>query len=184
MVFTTRCVSGSSQGRNGKRWLLPAALAGALVVGAGRRRHHQRHGGPAAAAGLRAGDVITKISGPPAASPVQLQELTLSKQAATPSISRSGAAARPPALPSPWAPSRSPLSGTRAHPGPRTPGSAISLVGGPERAQRHFEAVQTPADDLGLLRAGAPGGALSVHRRADRMQGGEHVSDPGLLIRI
>lgn len=81
MVFTTRCVSGSSQGRNGKRWLLPAALAGALVVGAGRRRHHQRHGGPAAAAGLRAGDVITKISGPPAASPVQLQELTLSKKA-------------------------------------------------------------------------------------------------------
>jgi len=33
MVFTTRCASGSSQGRNGKRWLLPAARAGALVVG-------------------------------------------------------------------------------------------------------------------------------------------------------
>jgi putative serine protease PepD len=38
-------------------------------------------GGPAAAAGLRTGDVITKINGQPAASPVQLQELTLSKKA-------------------------------------------------------------------------------------------------------
>ena len=61
----------------------PAGRAGrgAGGGGRGRRRHHQRHGGPAAAAGLRAGDVITKISGPPAASPVQLQELSLSKKA-------------------------------------------------------------------------------------------------------
>jgi putative serine protease PepD len=37
-------------------------------------------GGPAAAAGLRAGDVITKIDGEPATSNVQLQELTLTKK--------------------------------------------------------------------------------------------------------
>ena len=34
-------------------------------------------GGPAATAGLRMGDVITKINGQPATSTVQLQELTL-----------------------------------------------------------------------------------------------------------
>jgi putative serine protease PepD len=34
-------------------------------------------GGPAATAGLRVGDVITKINGEPATSTVQLQELTL-----------------------------------------------------------------------------------------------------------
>ncbi len=79
MVFTTRCASGSSQGRNGKRWL--RLRAGRRWWEAWPRRHHQRHGGPAAAAGLRAGDVITKISGPPAARAVQLQELTLSKKA-------------------------------------------------------------------------------------------------------
>jgi putative serine protease PepD len=37
-------------------------------------------GGPAAAAGLRAEDVITKIDGEPATSNVQLQELTLTKK--------------------------------------------------------------------------------------------------------
>jgi putative serine protease PepD len=37
-------------------------------------------GGPAAAAGLRQGDVITKINGEPATDPVQLQELTLTKR--------------------------------------------------------------------------------------------------------
>ena len=37
-------------------------------------------GGPAAAAGLRHGDVITKIDGKPATSNVQLQELTLTKK--------------------------------------------------------------------------------------------------------
>jgi putative serine protease PepD len=37
-------------------------------------------GGPAAMAGLRAGDVITKIDGEPATSNVQLQELTLTKK--------------------------------------------------------------------------------------------------------
>ena len=37
-------------------------------------------GGPAATAGLRAGDVITKIDGDPATSNVQLQELTLTKK--------------------------------------------------------------------------------------------------------
>jgi len=37
-------------------------------------------GGPAAAAGLRADDVITKIDGEQAASYVQLQELTLTKK--------------------------------------------------------------------------------------------------------
>ena len=37
-------------------------------------------GGPAATAGLRADDVITKIDGEPAASNVQLQELTLTKK--------------------------------------------------------------------------------------------------------
>jgi len=37
-------------------------------------------GGPAAAAGLRAGDVITKIDGEPATSNIQLQELTLTKK--------------------------------------------------------------------------------------------------------
>jgi putative serine protease PepD len=37
-------------------------------------------GGPAAIAGLRAGDVITKINGEPATSNVQLQELTLTKK--------------------------------------------------------------------------------------------------------
>ena len=36
-------------------------------------------GGPAAAAGLRPGDVITKIDGEPATSNIQLQELTLTK---------------------------------------------------------------------------------------------------------
>jgi putative serine protease PepD len=37
-------------------------------------------GGPAASAGLREGDVITQINGQPATSPVQLQELTLTKK--------------------------------------------------------------------------------------------------------
>lgn len=37
-------------------------------------------GGPAATAGLRAGDVITKIDGEPATSNVKLQELTLTKK--------------------------------------------------------------------------------------------------------
>jgi putative serine protease PepD len=37
-------------------------------------------GGPAAAAGLRQGDIITKINGEPATDPVQLQELTLTKK--------------------------------------------------------------------------------------------------------
>ena len=37
-------------------------------------------GGPAARAGLRSGDVITKINGAPATSTVQLQELTLTKK--------------------------------------------------------------------------------------------------------
>jgi putative serine protease PepD len=37
-------------------------------------------GGPAAAAGLRQGDIITKINGEPATDPVQLQELTLTKR--------------------------------------------------------------------------------------------------------
>jgi len=37
-------------------------------------------GGPAATAGLRAGDVITKINGEPATSNIQLQELTLTKK--------------------------------------------------------------------------------------------------------
>jgi putative serine protease PepD len=37
-------------------------------------------GGPAAKAGLRTGDVITKINGAPATSTIQLQELTLTKK--------------------------------------------------------------------------------------------------------
>ena len=37
-------------------------------------------GGPAASAGLRAGDVLTKIDGEPATSNIQLQELTLTKK--------------------------------------------------------------------------------------------------------
>ena len=37
-------------------------------------------GGPAAQAGLRAEDIITKINGEPAISNVQLQELTLTKK--------------------------------------------------------------------------------------------------------
>jgi putative serine protease PepD len=37
-------------------------------------------GGPAAAAGLRPGDVITTIDGQPATSNIQLQELTLTKK--------------------------------------------------------------------------------------------------------
>jgi putative serine protease PepD len=37
-------------------------------------------GGPAATAGLRVGDVITKINGEPATSNIQLQELTLTKK--------------------------------------------------------------------------------------------------------
>jgi len=37
-------------------------------------------GGPAAAAGLRPEDVITKIDGHPATSNIQLQELTLTKK--------------------------------------------------------------------------------------------------------
>ena len=39
-----------------------------------------RHDRPAAAAGLRSGDVITKIDGKPATSNIQLQELTLTKK--------------------------------------------------------------------------------------------------------
>jgi len=37
-------------------------------------------GGPAAAAGLRAADVITSINGEPATSNIQLQELALTKK--------------------------------------------------------------------------------------------------------
>ena len=37
-------------------------------------------GGPAAAAGLRPSDVVTKIDGEPATSNIQLQELTLTKK--------------------------------------------------------------------------------------------------------
>jgi putative serine protease PepD len=37
-------------------------------------------GGPAAQAGLRTGDIITEINGEPATSPVQLQEITLTKK--------------------------------------------------------------------------------------------------------
>jgi putative serine protease PepD len=37
-------------------------------------------GGPAAQAGLHAGDIITEINGEPATSPVQLQEITLTKR--------------------------------------------------------------------------------------------------------
>jgi 4-carboxymuconolactone decarboxylase len=48
-----------------------------------------------------------------------------------------------------------------------------------ERTQGQLECVQAVADDLGLLRAGAAGCPLGIHRGADRLQRHEHIGDPG-----
>ena len=63
----------------GLSWAVPQALR--ILDEEGLPAVYERHRRLAAAAGLRTGDVITKINGQPAASPVQLQELTLSKKA-------------------------------------------------------------------------------------------------------
>jgi putative serine protease PepD len=59
---------------------IPAAAAAQGGVPQGLFVQTAVPGGPAARAGLREGDVITKIDGQPATSTVQLQELTLTKK--------------------------------------------------------------------------------------------------------
>jgi putative serine protease PepD len=59
---------------------IPPAAAAQAGVPEGLYVQQVAAGGPAAAAGLRPGDVITKINGEPATSNVQLQELTLTKK--------------------------------------------------------------------------------------------------------
>jgi putative serine protease PepD len=60
--------------------LIPASAAAEAGVPDGLFVQTVASGGPAAHAGLRQGDVITKIDGAPATSTVQLQELTLTKK--------------------------------------------------------------------------------------------------------
>ena len=60
--------------------LIPPAAAAEGGVPEGLFVQSVVPGGPAAQAGLRQGDVITKINGEPATSTVQLQELTLTKR--------------------------------------------------------------------------------------------------------
>ena len=50
-----------------------------------------------------------------------------------------------------------------------------------ECAEGGLEGGQTAADHVGLLQAGAARGPLGVHRRADSLQRGERVSDPGAV---
>ncbi len=59
---------------------IPPAAAAQAGVPEGLYVQQVAAGGPAAQAGLRPGDVITKINGEPATSNVQLQELTLTKK--------------------------------------------------------------------------------------------------------
>jgi putative serine protease PepD len=59
---------------------IPSAAAAQGGVPDGLYVQNVVPGGPAAQAGLRQGDVITKINGEAATSPVQLQELTLTKK--------------------------------------------------------------------------------------------------------
>jgi putative serine protease PepD len=59
---------------------LPAAAAAQGGVPEGLYVQTVAAGGPAAQAGLRQGDIITKINGAPATNTVQLQELTLTKK--------------------------------------------------------------------------------------------------------
>jgi hypothetical protein len=57
----------------------------------------------------------------------------------------------------------------------------VSPVRGPERAQGRLEGGQTVADDSGLFQAGAAWSPFGVHRRADSLQRGERVIDPGTV---
>ena len=59
---------------------IPPAAAAQAGVPEGLFVQGVSAGGPAAAAGLRANDVITSIDGKPATSNIQLQELTLTKK--------------------------------------------------------------------------------------------------------
>jgi len=58
------------------------------------------------------------------------------------------------------------------------------LIAGAERTQGRLEGIQPAADNLGQLLSGAAGGAFGIHRRADRLQRGEHVTDSGLVLGI
>jgi S1-C subfamily serine protease len=71
------------QVRSSGRVVTPPAAAEQAGLPEGLYVQTVAAGGPAAWAGLRAGDVITKVDGEAATSNIQLQELTLTKSPVT-----------------------------------------------------------------------------------------------------